>query len=240
MATVLTKDTKFTFSLLPSKPNEGRWVNVEIGVENERISYLEREKMVAEELEEWLFVLSRLLAGGYGREYSIVFEEAGFAVDLYPCANGTKNQSREERRRKDCVMSAQLLMRSKDKTRFLGGVYSLLLHRKEITVFVEQLRREYEKNCVHLIPATGEYAFAGVSPLGYKGCNYWYLDEKKQLKAGNYAWVRMGRRNREQIVYVDCVRRFDSENAPYNPATVKKILRKATDKEVRRIEKSED
>ena len=78
----------------------------------------------------------------------------------------------------------------------------------------------------------GKYAFAGVSPLGAEGCNYWYLDESKALKKGDYVWVRMGRHDLEQIVYVDDVRYYDEETAPYEPERVKKVLRKATDDEL--------
>ncbi len=229
------KDTKFTFALLPCKDKKGFWANVEVGVENERVSYLEEEKFTVEEIEVFLFTLSRLLAGGYGREYSLSFESAGFAVDLYPSEDGKEISSREERRKQDCTMAVRLLMRSKNKKKFLGGVYSLHLRRKEIEAFVKDLRVEYDKNYVERVPGRGKYAFAGVSPLGYSGCNYWYLDEKKELKKGDYAWVCMGRHNREQIVYVDSVRLFNDEDAPYNPATVKRILRKATKEEIKSI-----
>ena len=72
----------------------------------------------------------------------------------------------------------------------------------------------------------------GVSPLGYEGCNYWYLDESGAVKKGDFVWVRMGRRNLEQIVTVDSVRHFGGENAPYEPSSVKRVLRIATDEEV--------
>ena len=67
---------------------------------------------------------------------------------------------------------------------------------------------------------------------GYKGCNYWYLDPSKKVKAGDYVWARMGKHNTEQIVYVDSVRYCTEDTAPYDPLRVRKILRKATIEEL--------
>ena len=44
----------------------------------------------------------------------------------------------------------------------------------------------------------------------------------------------MGRRNIEQVVYVDSVKYFEEENAPYSPQRVKQVLRKATKEEIER------
>ncbi len=209
-------------------------MRIKVAVGNERISYAdEGDYVTVEEWESLLTSLSRLLAGGYERECSLSFERAGMAVDLYAYTKNGYVATREERRREDCVAAFRLLLRSKDKKRFLGGVYSLLLHRKDIEDFVEALRAEYEKNCSSLLRrGKGEYLFVGVSPLGYKGCNYWYLDPSKSVRKGDYVWVRMGRHNLEQIVYVDSVRLFDEETAPFSPARVKQVLRKATEEEV--------
>ena len=37
--------------------------------------------------------------------------------------------------------------------------------------------------------------------------------------------MRMGRHNKEQIVYVDSVRLCTEETAPYDPMRVKKVIR---------------
>lgn len=232
MATLHAQGTKFSFTPLPLQKNEG-FVRVEIGLENERLSYREVEEHISfDEMENLLFSLSRLLAGGYGSEYSLCFERAGLAVDLYP-PNGKGKLSREERREGDSIMAVRLLMYSKDKTEFLGGVYSLYFHKNEIEEFVCVLRKEYEENYAHLVHGMGEYLFVGVSPLGYTGCNYWYLDPSKEVKAGDYVWAKMGKHNREQVLYVDSVRLFTEENAPYSPTSVKQILRKATKRDLR-------
>ncbi len=233
MATLYLQGTKFIFSLLPSAKED--FVRVQIGVENERISYKETEERITlEELESLLFSLSRLLAGGYGREYSLSFERAGLAFDLYPPTEGGRILSREERRAGECVMAVRLLMYSKDKSAFLGGVYSMIFYKKEIEAFAKGLRKEYEENYAQRVHGIGEYLFVGVSPLGYSGCNYWYLDPSKEVKAGDYVWACMGRHNREQILLVDSVRYFTADTAPYSPTTVKQILRKATTKEVKK------
>ena len=74
-------------------------------------------------------------------------------------------------------------MRSKTKE-FLGGVYSLLLHRGDIEKFAKEMREEYDKIFVKRVHGIGKYQFAGVSPLGYKGCNYWYWDASGETKKG--------------------------------------------------------
>ena len=106
-------------------------------------------------------------------------------------------------------MIVRLLMRSQEK-KFLGGVYSFMLH------------------------GSGQYHFVGVSPRGYRGCNYWYLDPSGTVEKGDYVWVCMGRHNREQIVYVDSVKDFEERTAPYNPKIVKQVLRKATKREIKK------
>ena len=129
-------------------------------------------------------------------------------------------------------MAIRLLMRSKDKKRLFGGVYSFLFHREDIEYFSSKLREEFDEAFAHLIPGRGKHLFVGVSPRGYTGCNYWYLDPTGKVQAGDYVWVRMGRRDTEQIVYVDSVRRFQDDYAPYDPAKVKQVIRKATKEEL--------
>ena len=236
MASLYTEGTKFSLKILPnSLLSTLQWTRAEICIENEYISYVDEGKIIGrEEMEEWIFSMFRLLAGGYKKEQNLLFERAGIAVDFYPYLNDGEEASLEERREKDCVMAVRLLMRSKDKKRLLGGVYSLLFHRSDIEQFAKELRLEFDENFARLIPGRGKYHFVGVSPLGFSGCNYWYLDESKKVTKGEYVWVTMGRHNREQIVLVDSVRQYSEDNAPYNPETVKRVLRKATDEEVQR------
>ena len=139
---------------------------------------------------------------------------------------------REERRRQDCVMRISLLMRSSDKKQFLDGVYSILLHRAEISIFVEALRKEFEAAFQKHGVGKGKYLFVGVSPRGYRGCNYWYFDPTGTTLPGDYVWVKMGRHNTEQIVYVDSIKFCNEDTAPYSPDRVKQILRKATQEEI--------
>ena len=238
MAELILQGTKFTFSLLPLKLlAKEEFARVEIAVENEYISYKQTEKQLsAERLEEWIFCMFRLLAGAYKREYSLQMEEAGIAIDFYAHTKEGNEVALEERRKGDCVMAIRMLMRSKKKN-FLGGVYSLLLHRKEIELFAQALREEYDKIFVKRVHGRGKHLFVGVSPLGYFGCNYWYFDASGEAKAGDYVWAEMGSHNTKQIVYVDSVRYFDENTAPYNLDSVKQILCDATAEEVESAKK---
>ena len=235
MAIMHLQGTEFTFRLLPLRLfSKGYWARVEISVKNEYVAYSQiHENIPRESVEELIFAMFRLLAGAYSKEYTISFERAGIAIDLYPHTKDGEEVSREERRKNDCVMAVRLVMRSIEQAKFLDGVYSILLHRKEIEKLAVALREEFDSVFNKLVPGRGEYAFAGVSPQGYQGCNYWYLDPTKSVKAGDYVWVRMGRRNTEQVVYVDSVRCFSAENAPFDPSSVKQVLRKATEEESR-------
>ncbi|MBR4943281.1 MAG: hypothetical protein IKZ28_04540, partial [Clostridia bacterium] len=115
MAKIKVEGTEFSFSLLPVGilPSHS-WAKVKIAVKNEFIAYEGRGKLILkEDLEEWIFSMFRLLAGAYGKERSVTFERAGFAVDFYPHTNNGKEVSREERRKNDCVMVIRLLMSSK-------------------------------------------------------------------------------------------------------------------------------
>ncbi len=239
MAKIDVQGTEFTFSLLPLKIfSKGFWARTELAVNNSHIHYSTIEETISrEELEEWIFSMFRLLAGAYGEEYSLVFERAGLSVDLYPHTDNGNKVSREERRRNDCVMALRFLMREEDKKDFLGGVYTLMLHRKDIEIFALQMKEEYEKIFAQRIHGSGKYLFVGVSPLGYQGCNYWYFDPTGQTAASDYVWVEMGRHNTEQIVLVDSVRYFSEDTAPYPIGSVRRILRKATKKEVEGLEK---
>lgn len=234
MATLDIQGTKFTFSVLPLKLLSGDFkARIEIRIENEYVSYAYVEKeILAGELEEWIFSMFRLLAGAYKREYSIVFENTGLAIDLYPHTENGVEVSREERRRNDCIMAIRMLMRTQ-KNAFLGGVYTLLIHRKDILTFATKLREEYNNIFVKRVHGRGKILFVGVSPLGYNGCNYWYIDTSGKVKAGDYVWVKMGRHNTEQMVYVDSVRYFTEDTAPYSVHNVKQVLRMATEEEIK-------
>ena len=233
MATLEQEGTKFSFSVLPLRLfSDGYWVRTEISVKNEYILYDNiSESISREELENWIFSMSRLLAGAYGSEYKVSFEKAGMTVDLRQYTNPGKEFSREERRASDCTMAVHLLMRSSDGIQFWGGVYSFLFHRKEIEEFVSVLKKEFDEAFSKCGRGKGRYLFVGVSPKGYKGCNYWYLDKTGTVAAGDYVWVRMGRHNTEQVVYVDSIRYYDEDDASYNPKRVKQVLRKATEEE---------
>ena len=236
MPTIDLQGTKFTFCVVSTMLQDRDWATTKIVIENEHLFYEDKGKYILrDELEEWIFAMSRLLAGAYGKEYSLSFQKAGIAVDLYPHTDGMRELSREERRNNDCIMAIRLLMRSKDKKRFLGGVYSIVLHRADIAEFVTVLREEFDKAFARFGNGKGKYLFVGVSPGGYRGCNYWYLDPTGTSLAGDYVWVRMGRHNTEQIVYVDSVKFCDEDTSPYPPDRVKQVLRKATDAEVENL-----
>ena len=233
MACLELQGTKLTFSILPCEDKDGFWAKTEIAIENEYVRYRMIDETIARgELENLLFSMHRLLAGAYAKEYSLSFEKAGIAVDLYAHTENGKELSREERRQKDCCMLFRTLLKSSDKRSFLDGVYTFILHRKEIEEFATTLQAEFEKAFTDDKP-TGTYLFVGVSPKGYKGCNYWYLDTSKTVRRGEYVWVRMGRHNTEQVVFVDGVRYFNEETAPYPPEKVKQVLRKATEEEIK-------
>ncbi len=221
---------------LPAKLFWGEWVRIRVSIKNEYTDYCDESRtLLFADFEEWVFGMRRFLAGAYKSEYNLQFENAGLAVDFYPFQKNGVAPTRAELRNSDCVMALRLLMRSADKNTFLGGVYTLLFHRAEIKAFSEKLLTELQENYPKHVHGRGKFVFAGVSPLGFGGCNYWYLDKSKNVKAGDYVWVKMGRHNTEQIVKVDSVRRYNELNVPYDPTKVKQVLRVATQQEVERL-----
>ena len=92
MATLEQEGTKFSFSVLPLRLfSDGYWVRTEISVKNEYILYDNiSESISREELENWIFSMSRLLAGAYGSEYKVSFEKAGMTVYLRQYTNPGK------------------------------------------------------------------------------------------------------------------------------------------------------
>ncbi len=232
MAKIEQQGTCFSLSLLPLDVlSKGFWAKIRLSVSNPFVQYDDiNEDVSKEELENWIFAMFRLLAGGYGKEYNLSFTKAGIAIDFYPHTVNGLEVSREERRKHDCVMAIRLLMR--DKKQFLGGVYTFLLHREEIERFAKSLREEFYETFSRFEKKQGEYLFVGVSPQGYTGCNYWYVDLKKQTNAGDYVWVVMGRHKTRQIVYVDSVRYCDAQTAPYDTTNIRAIERIATAEEI--------
>ncbi len=229
MATVDLQGTKFSFSILPIKNGEeAGLVQAEIIVENEFVHYKGMENtLTRDELEEYIFSMRRLLAGAYATNYALSFPDSGLAMDFYPYTENDREVPREKRRQEDCVTVIRFLMRASKSGKKLGGVYSLLLHREDIEKFSQALLDEYRSVYDPFEATDGEFLFVAVSPLGYSGCHYWYLDPTKSVKRGDFVWVRMGRRNIEQVVYVDHARYCGYEDAPYSPDVVKQVLRKA-------------
>lgn len=74
--------------------------------------------------------------------------------------------------------------------------------------------------------------YVGVSPKPYYGCNYFYVDESGLTKPKTFVWVKMGRHDTEQIVYVDSIKWCTAENAPYPLDRAKRVLRQATKAEI--------
>lgn len=87
------------------------------------------------------------------------------------------------------------------------------------------------KNDINVENKEKLYCFVGVSPKGYYGCNYWYIDEENKSIPKTYVWVQMGRRNRVQVAYVDSVRYCTADDAPYDVNKVKRIIKQATKEE---------
>ena len=80
--------------------------------------------------------------------------------------------------------------------------------------------------------------YVGVSPKPYTGCNYWYVDEKGETQPKTYVWVKMGRHEREQIVFVDSVKLCDKENAPYPYEKARRVLRQCTETETNKAKQT--
>ena len=224
MPTIDVHGTQFTFSIMPDSLFGGAMAKVNVAVHNAYIQYDTCIKIVKEELDDLIVSMHRLLAGAYAQEYDIPFEDAGFAVDLYPHEEGSAKLSRTLLRKHDCVAVFRLLMRDKKQT-FLGGVYSIMLHREQLKTFADELRKEFDEKFARFIHGRGKFHFIGVSPLGYTGCKYWYFDETGKVKAGDYVWVRMGKHSTEQIVYVDCARRCTVDTIPCDEKQVKDMIK---------------
>ena len=241
MATVDVQGTKFSFSLLPLKAfSSGHYARARIEIQNEYVQYgYTVEKLLREDMEEWIFCMFRLLAGAYGREYSLNFERTGIRVDLCAHTEDGREVSREERRKQDCLMLIHLVLKSKEGG-FLGGAQTFIFHRQDIEKFASAIREEFYQIFEKYARGKGKYLFAGVSPYEYKGCNYWYYDPSGKAKAGDYVWIRMGRHNREQVGFVDSVRYFSEDTAPYSPQSMKQVLGLVLDKDWNKDNKDKD
>jgi hypothetical protein len=236
MPKINVSGTLFTLNILP--PNlfgKGFWAKTEIAIENEYVSYRKiNKRFTRDELEHWIFTICRFLAGAYARSYTLNFETVGLTAVFVPYEAEGGEATREELRRNDCVMVLRFpMLTNEDKT--LGGAFSILLHREELKEFVNGLRAEFDAAYEKFEPKKGKYCYVGISPLGYEGCNYWYLDKTNSVKKGDFVWVRMGRHDTLQIAFVDRVRYFDDETVPYDPERLKQVLKKATPKELAEI-----
>lgn len=234
MPKINLQGTEFEFSVLPLRTFADKYVaRTKIAVKNEFIDYENiSESITRDELQKWIFSAFRLLAGAYEKPRTLEFERANLSVDFVPFTPVGAEVTRETLRANDCITSVRLVMVSQNQKTTLGGVYSLLLHRKELEIFAKELQEEFDTVFKKYLKGKGKYSFVGVSPFGFTGCNYWYLDETNSVQDGDYVWLKMGRRKIEQIAYVDSVRRADENDAPYPLAQVKKIIRKATNEEV--------
>lgn len=83
-----------------------------------------------------------------------------------------------------------------------------------------------------------KWLYVGVSPYPYKGKGYWYIDEEGVTQPNTFVWVKMGRHNREQMAYVDCVRWCEDGQEPYPQERVKRVLRQTTAEEHEKAEES--
>ncbi len=230
MPTLDLQGTKLTFSILPVK-EKAFWVKMRLAVHNEYISYEEESaRLSVLEIEELMTALSRRLAGSYQKERTLTFEKSGLIVDLL--ADGAGG-TREQLRQKESWVVVRFLLRASSRE-LLGGALSFLLDKEDIRELLKGLKEEWAQTPYPMDEGEGKYLFAGVSPLGYAGCNYQYLSTRK-VRAGDYVWVRMGRHDTEQMALVDSVRWYNDENAPFSPSKVKRVLRKATQEEIEKI-----
>ena len=234
MPTIEIDGTKFTFTVLAVNPrSSGYQARVAIGIENGAVRYRREScEICAREIEEWLVSAARLLAGGYQEIKTVNTESGELAVSLISDNRLGERLSREQLRERDCMMLVNVRLYAQERGGYYGGVYTIEFHREQIEEFVRGLRKEYDAVYAPKKRKHGKYLFAGVSPLGYEGCRYWYFDPDKKVRAGDYVWAEMGRHKRDQICYVDCVEYFDEDSAPYDPDSVSQILGIATDEEV--------
>ena len=230
MATVTLQGTTFTLSL-QEKPKrwDGYTVNVNLSVKNEFIQYQRECRCNFADVETMLFGIFRLLAGGFRREFSLRLEGADAIVDFNPdIESGVTELTRTYLRSRNCKAVFSVLFYSATEKNTLGGVYTIIIPKNALKLFVSALQEEYMPYAEELSKRKGKYMLVGVSPQGYKGCNYWYLDEHKKTKPKTFVWVKMGRGNTLQLVYVDSVRCYNEDEAPYDISLLKRVEKQAT------------
>lgn len=239
MATVILRGTTFTFSV-QEKPKrwDGYTLSVKISVKNEFIDYASERFCNYEDVEEMLFASFRLLAGGYRKEYTLRLDGVNAVLNFNPdIEEGVTELTRTYLRSRDCKLMFNMLFYSNKEKNTIGGVYSVIIPRNALKLFAETLQTELRPYTDEQNKRRGKYMFVGVSPQGYKGCNYWYLDPEKKTKPNTFVWVKMGRGNALQLVYVDNVRRFDEVSAPYDVTLVKRIVGQATQEDIAEAKK---
>lgn len=240
MATVTVQGTSFTF-VLQEKPKhwDGYTLTVNMAVENEFIHYQRVCRCNFDDIEEMLFCMFRLLAGGYRKEYVLRVEGTNAIVNFNPDIEaGVTELTRTYLRSRNCKAVFNLLFFSAKAKNTLGGVYTIIIPKNALKLFALRLQEEYKPYAEELSKQRGKYMFVGVSPQGYKGCNYWYLDTQKKTKPNTFVWVKMGRGNTLQLVYVDSVRCYNADNAPYDVTLLKRVEKQASkedEEEARKI-----
>ncbi len=234
MATVNIHGTEFTFAVA-EKPKrwDGYSVYVQLTVENEFIHYHSERRCDLGDVEGIVYGIYRLLAGGYRHTHEVPLPNMDAVLLFNPdVETGVEDPTREYLRSRDCKLVWNMLFHSAKEKNTLGGVYVLMIAREALSPFVKALEAELEPYTKECAKRKGKYLFVAVSPQGYKGCHYWYLDPKKKTKAGTFVWVKMGRRKILQLVYVDEVRYFNEENAPCDWSKVKQVERQATQEDI--------
>ncbi len=239
MATINLQDTIFTFTV-QNKPKrwDGYGLYVRIAVENEFVHYQSEHHCSFEDVENILFCMRRLLAGGYRKEISVRLEEMNAILHFEPnIPQNPPELTRTFLRSCESKLIWNLLFYSNSKQNTLGGVYTLFFSKIEVATFADVLQFELQAYVDERNARRGEYMFVGVSPQGYKGCNYWYLDTKKQTKTHSYVWVKMGKSSTLQLVYVDNVRYFSMAEAPYDVSSLKQVEGQASEEDLIQAQK---
>ena len=234
MASVTVRGTTFSFS--PKKKPllwDGYFLNVSISVENEFIHYKNTKNRCAfDEVERLYFSLHRLIAGGYRTEPCFRIEGAYMSIAIDPGVENAEHCSREQLRSADYTVTISMVMHSPKAETSMGGAYTIVLHREDIIAFANGLQEDLAEYEVALSKRHGKYLFVGVSPQGYKGCNYWYFDPTNKTELHTFVWVKMGNHKTLQLVYVDSVRRYNGYNTPCDPNGPKRVLKQATEEEI--------
>ncbi|MBE7068218.1 MAG: hypothetical protein E7381_02845 [Clostridiales bacterium] len=247
--------TEVEFSILSSSGRD--WVDIRFLVTTDNIRFEKAGAyLTRNELEKFLSVTDFLLKGKIVRKYSLTWKKLGLRIVFVPNAEIGLMRP-EEREHATCQMQFEIFTRNKDTGLWNATSVVVRLARVEIEKLLDGLLQEYtvavgkpqekdkfsyfhnkETEEQPLIAETGTaqsddgaYLYVGVSPRGCVGCNYWYVDEEKRTQANTYVWVTMGRRNTEQIVYVDSVRYCNANDAPYPINKTKRVLRQTTQEE---------